>query len=499
MTTLLYSATPRLPWSRTPGGSQSRVPLLELHHKGAARGHPSFFTRLRMALRDQLRFPAVATHWEKDYFSGKDWTVPDARALAGVCLGVHDLESARFLKGYLDRVDESFPNVERECHYIARYGPEEAGTWVLHWMQQKYPQNIAYQGQLMKTVQQAAQERGKPLGATDVALAETLAIKLLASPQVPLGIELAGLFKFPKTQEALVKVVDNPKANKNVRKSAVVALVAIDPKGNTAALARLISSPTEAIEVREQIANSLAGTNSPDAHAVLVKALETAPARLQTTIAMGLAGSRAGGEKLLEAVALGKASARLLQEAPIGIRLSQAKIPNLSERVAKLTKGLPTADQRVQSLLNQRRDGYLKAEKDARVGLKVYEKHCAACHQIANQGAKIGPQLDGVGIRGLERLLEDTLDPNRNVDQAFRTTTLVLANGQLMSGLLLRQDGTVLVLADNAGKEVRVPAGDVQERVLSPLSPMPGNFAEQISEPEFYHLLAYLLAQRTKD
>jgi putative heme-binding domain-containing protein len=153
----------------------------------------------------------------------------------------------------------------------------------------------------------------------------------------------------------------------------------------------------------------------------------------------------------------------------------------------------------VQNLINQRRDGYLKAEKDARVGLKVYEKHCAACHQIANQGAKIGPQLDGIGIRGLERLLEDTLDPNRNVDQAFRTTTLVLASGQLINGLLLRQDGTVLVLADNQGKEVRVPAGDVQERILSPLSPMPGNFAEQIPEPDFYHLLAYLLAQRTKD
>ena len=46
---------------------------------------------------------------------------------------------------------------------------------------------------------------------------------------------------------------------------------------------------------------------------------------------------------------------------------------------------------------------------------------------------------------------------------------------------------------------IRIPAADIQERLISPLSPMPGNFAELIPEVDFYHLLAYLLAQRTKE
>ena len=71
---------------------------------------------------------------------------------------------------------------------------------------------------------------------------------------------------------------------------------------------------------------------------------------------------------------------------------------------------------------------------------------------MSGKGAKIGPQLDGIGIRGLERLLEDTLDPSRNVDQAFRTTILNLKSGQVVSGLLLKEEGEVLVLADAAGK-----------------------------------------------
>src|SRR5262249_27945937 len=160
----------------------------------------------------------------------------------------------------------------------------------------------------------------------------------------------------------------------------------------------------------------------------------------------------------------GKASARLLQERPVALRLEQAKVPDLKERLAKLTQGLPPADQAVQELLKRRRDGYVKARPDPAAGAQVFEKHCAACHPIGGKGAKTAPQLDGIGVRGLDRLLEDTLDPNRNVDQAFRTTALTLKSGQLVSGLLLREEGEVLVLADSQGKEVRVPKASVEEK-----------------------------------
>jgi hypothetical protein len=54
----------------------------------------------------------------------------------------------------------------------------------------------------------------------------------------------------------------------------------------------------------------------------------------------------------------------------------------------------------------------------------------------------------------------------------------------------------VLVMADAQGKEVRVSREQVEQKAVSPLSPMPANFAEQIPEAEFTNLLAYLLAQR---
>src|SRR5206468_10833193 len=89
----------------------------------------------------------------------------------------------------------------------------------------------------------------------------------------------------------------------------------------------------------------------------------------------------------------------------------------------------------------------------------------------------------------------DILDPNRNIDQAFRVTNLATTSGQIISGLLLREEGEVLVLADSQGKEVRVPRDSVEERKVSPLSPMPADLARQIPEAEFDHLIGYLLSR----
>jgi putative heme-binding domain-containing protein len=91
------------------------------------------------------------------------------------------------------------------------------------------------------------------------------------------------------------------------------------------------------------------------------------------------------------------------------------------------------------------------------------------------------------------------LDPNRNVDQAFRTTSLTLNDGKVVAGLFLREDGEVWVLADQQGKEIRVQRRSVDQKTVLQLSPMPANFDQQITEPDMIHLLAYLLEQRVKN
>ena len=79
------------------------------------------------------------------------------------------------------------------------------------------------------------------------------------------------------------------------------------------------------------------------------------------------------------------------------------------------------------------------------------------------------------------------------------TRPLTLNDGKIVSGLFLREEGAVLVLADQQGKEVRVQKDQVDQRTTLQLSPMPANFGEQIMEADLVHLLGYLLEQRVKN
>jgi hypothetical protein len=77
----------------------------------------------------------------------------------------------------------------------------------------------------------------------------------------------------------------------------------------------------------------------------------------------------------------------------------------------------------------------------------------------------------------------------------FRTTTVTLADGRVVSGLRLREEGGDVVFADATGTEVRLPKAEIEETMTSRLSPMPANVIDQIGEANLPHLLAYLLEQ----
>jgi putative heme-binding domain-containing protein len=266
----------------------------------------------------------------------------------------------------------------------------------------------------------------------------------------------------------------------------------------TSGLLETAKNSNNSPEVRDAAIIGLGKTLSPEVRASLLAMFAGASARLQSSLALAIVSTSEGANDFLKAIGEGKASARLLLEKPIENKLKQRNLPDFDKKLATLTKGLPPADQLLQKKIADKKTAFLMGKHDEIKGEALFGKHCAACHQIANKGAKIGPQLDGIGSRGLDRLLEDMLDPNRNVDQAFRQTTLALKNGQLVNGLLLREEGVLLVLADQQGKEVRIASDQVEERKISPVSPMPAGFVDQITNAEFADLMAYLLSNQLK-
>jgi putative heme-binding domain-containing protein len=472
-------------------------PLLALRRKVPA-DDTHLLHVLRMSLRNQLRDEATLTE-----FTDKTWdrADPEPHILAEAALGVPTPFAATFLMRHLRTFGER-DNVLLNCvHHIARHGDEQAMNRLLLFVRRQDRNDLGRQVALFHEVEHGLQERGAPLPEEARTWALVLTGRLLASKQAPdieAGIKLVGDLRLTDHQKLVAEVAGRRDAPDGQRKAALEALMKLDARKNAAILGGVLDDAKSPIALREQTATLLAQANQQETQAELLKVLPVAPARLQAVIAVGLAGNAAGAEKLLDAVKSGKASARLLQNRLVALRLEASKLPRVQERIAELTAGLPPAGQAVQELLTRRRAGYLKAKTDTVLGAQVFAKNCGNCHQVGGQGAKVGPQLDGVGVRGLDRLLEDVLDPNRNVDQAFRLTTLTLKKGREISGLLLKEEGAVLVLADNQGKEVRVSKDEVDERSTSQASPMPANFAEQIQEADFNNLLAYLLTLQSK-
>jgi putative heme-binding domain-containing protein len=251
--------------------------------------------------------------------------------------------------------------------------------------------------------------------------------------------------------------------------------------------------------VRAAFLTVLATSGTPEGRHDARDSLKDVPYRLAVSIGTALASTPDGAQDLLEAIKQGKAPARLLQERALVERLRGARVPDLDKQIADLTKGMPAVDQRIAQLMKQRATTFTSAKKDKEAGAKLFVKHCGACHRIADEGGKIAPQLDGIGTRGLERLLEDVLDPNRNVDQAFRARVITTKDDRTITGLLLRTEGEVLILADAEGKEVRIPTKDIESNRETLLSPMPANFGEVIPEADFYSLMAYLLDQKAPE
>ena len=304
---------------------------------------------------------------------------------------------------------------------------------------------------------------------------------------------------WPPTAAALSNLVTAAGRPEAVRAFALDKLIAAGREVSLPACGALVRDPVTPAALREKAFAVFATSPKLLDQITLKDMLKDVPYRHAVAIATGLATSKEGADLLFAAVKAGQASPRLLQEKAVLDRLRATRVRDLDRRVKELTAGLPSVEQRVNRLIGERAVGYRRAKPDVGAGKKVFAANCAACHQIGGQGGKVGPNLDGIGNRGPDRLLEDVLDPNRNVDAAFRATTLNLLDGRALTGLLVREEGAVLVLADAEGKEQRIPKADVERRATTAMSPMPANFGEKLKEDEFYQLLAYLLELRVKD
>ena len=486
-------------------------PLLDLWELTPADDDQLIHT-VRMALRDHLKLPEVMTA-----VSSRDekFGVSDEERghLAELCLGIPTIAAADIALEYLKASPNGVTRLGSAVYPLMRHvsAPRLDDVYALSLSYRKRlatqkkgdrKERLGQEQVLLMGLNRAAQERGVKLPDSINNWAKEFVTHMLASKAGSareLGIELAQQMKLREAHAKIAEIALTD-IGSDVRIDAILACVAIDGPASVHMLNKILLNQKEERGLRQRAARALGTINNEAARNSLLAFLPAAPERLAVEVASSLAKSKSGGEVLLAAVSAGKASPQLLQEPLVTSSLNQQKIDKFDDRIKKLTAGLPSRDEQIRRLIEDRLIGFNKFKPDAARGKQVFVKNCAVCHKLGGEGAKIGPELDGIGIRGATRVMEDLLDPNRNVDQAFRTTTLITTNGLPVSGLLVREDGKVLVLVDSLGKEQRISIDEIEPgtRHASVMSPMPANLRDAIPESDFYHLIGYLLKQQPK-
>ncbi|HLV02670.1 MAG TPA: HEAT repeat domain-containing protein [Acidobacteriota bacterium] len=136
---------------------------------------------------------------------------------------------------------------------------------------------------------------------------------------------------------------------------------------------------------------------------------------------------------------------------------------------------------------------------DVEAGEKIFysaEAGCYTCHAIGGKGGTVGPDLANVGRRrGTRRTLEKLIFPDSEVLPGYRSYQVTTRQGQVVTGLIAREDGDRVYIRTKDLGEVRIFKNDVVAVKGSNGSVMPTGFDKILSPREINDLLEFLVAQ----
>jgi putative heme-binding domain-containing protein len=133
---------------------------------------------------------------------------------------------------------------------------------------------------------------------------------------------------------------------------------------------------------------------------------------------------------------------------------------------------------------------------DAKAGREVFlgkKAGCTACHMVAGQGGKVGPDLSKIGsIRAPRDLLEAVVFPSATFARGFEPFLIRNKNGVIFDGLIARETPDAIYLFTSERIEKRIPRASIDVLQQSKVSVMPQGLDNQISRDELRDLIAFL-------
>jgi putative membrane-bound dehydrogenase-like protein len=130
-------------------------------------------------------------------------------------------------------------------------------------------------------------------------------------------------------------------------------------------------------------------------------------------------------------------------------------------------------------------------------GEALYKQHCAQCHQdrLDARGEtipSIGPNLQSLSGWVNEAWLTAIFDPNRAVEAKYRRVTVSTEDGQIRSGLKVRENSDTIDFVNDQGQLYSLPRAHIDQIKESEKSLMPEGFEKVLTPDDVVNIISFL-------
>jgi putative heme-binding domain-containing protein len=280
-------------------------------------------------------------------------------------------------------------------------------------------------------------------------------------------------------------VARDPRATPAIRKAAISLLGRITADG---AILNDLLTPRQPFEVQAAAVVALGRIPGGESANALLTGWNGYSPALKSQILDLLLSRPAGAKRLLDAIEQNAVSVSQI-DAARRQRLLLHKDADVRNRATKLFAASINPDR--QKVLVAYQDA-LKTAGDAAHGRAVFAKSCSVCHQLEKVGHVVGPDLAQLQNKSPAYLLQEILDPNRNVDSRYVEYRATTKAGRVFNGLLFAESATSITLRAQEGRDQPLLREEIDTLESTSRSLMPEGLEKDLSRQDLADLIAFL-------
>jgi putative heme-binding domain-containing protein len=125
-------------------------------------------------------------------------------------------------------------------------------------------------------------------------------------------------------------------------------------------------------------------------------------------------------------------------------------------------------------------------------GRAVFQRTCGACHKMHGEGGDLGPDLTGSNRSNLDYVLVNVLEPNAEVQDAYRMVVVTTRDGRTLAGNVVAETDRQVRLRVVGQDPLVINKSDIQSREATAVSMMPPGLFDALADREVVELVAYL-------